>query len=160
MPVAYDPTLKLYFLICWWLVRGTLLMEWGLLHDFFGNFSTRGERYYFGWREAREVRMCMQGACEVTFSGGGGHMRWEYVCEVRMCTRGENVYARWLWMVEGGMRGENMYARWECVCEVTLNGGWDTRGENMYARWECVCEVRTCMRGDFEGWRGQLYTDP
>ena len=27
--------------------RGTLLMEWGLLHDFFENFSTRGERYYF-----------------------------------------------------------------------------------------------------------------
>ena len=24
----------------WWLVRGTLLMEWGLLRDFFGNFST------------------------------------------------------------------------------------------------------------------------
>ena len=51
----------------WWLVRGTLLMEWGLLHDFFGNFSMRGERYCFGWRGAREVRIC---------------------------TRGENVYAR------------------------------------------------------------------
>ena len=35
-------------------------MELGLLHDFFGNFSTRGERYYFGWRGAREVRICMQ----------------------------------------------------------------------------------------------------
>ena len=27
--------------------RGTLLMETGLLHDYFGNFSMRGERYYF-----------------------------------------------------------------------------------------------------------------
>ena len=53
--------------INWWLVRGTLLMELGLLHYSFGNFSTRGERYYFGWRGA---------------------------CEVRICTRGENVYAR------------------------------------------------------------------
>ena len=43
-------------------------MELGLLHDFFGNFSTRGERYYFGWRGP---------------------------CEVRICTRGENVYSRW-----------------------------------------------------------------
>ena len=36
-------------------------MELGLLHDFFGNFSMRGERYYFGWRGAREVRMCTRG---------------------------------------------------------------------------------------------------
>ena len=43
-------------------------MELGLLHDFFGNFFTRGERYYFGWRGA---------------------------CEVRICRRGENVYLRW-----------------------------------------------------------------
>ena len=27
--------------------RGTLLMETRLLHDYFGNFSTPGERYYF-----------------------------------------------------------------------------------------------------------------
>ena len=27
--------------------RGTLLMETGLLHDYFGIFSTRGERCYF-----------------------------------------------------------------------------------------------------------------
>ena len=27
--------------------RGTLLMETGLLHDYFGNLSMRGERYYF-----------------------------------------------------------------------------------------------------------------
>ena len=44
--------------------------------------------------------------------------------------------------------------------EVTLRGGGDKRGENMYVRRECVREVRTCARGDFEGWRGQLYTDP
>ena len=30
--------------------RGTLLMETGLLHDYFGNFSTRGDRYYFHMR--------------------------------------------------------------------------------------------------------------
>ena len=27
--------------------RGTLLIETGLLQDFFGNFSMRGEKYYF-----------------------------------------------------------------------------------------------------------------
>ena len=27
--------------------RGTLMMETRLLHYYFGNFSTRGERYYF-----------------------------------------------------------------------------------------------------------------
>ena len=32
----------------WWLVRGTLLMELGLLCDFFENFSMRGERYLEG----------------------------------------------------------------------------------------------------------------
>ena len=32
-----------------WLVtrRGTLLMETGLLHDYFENFSIQGKRYYF-----------------------------------------------------------------------------------------------------------------
>ena len=35
------------FVNFWWFVRGTLLMESGLLRDFLGNFSTRGERYYF-----------------------------------------------------------------------------------------------------------------
>ena len=29
-------------------------METGLLHDYFGNFSTRGERYYF----------CMEGSMQ------------------------------------------------------------------------------------------------
>ena len=48
----------------WWLVRGTLLMESGLLRDFFGNFSMRGERCYF----------CME-----------GHMRW---------MQDENCYTR------------------------------------------------------------------
>ena len=45
-------TAKLYI---WWLVGGTLLMESGLLRDFFGNFSTQGERYYF----------CVEEACKV-----------------------------------------------------------------------------------------------
>ena len=30
-------------------------MEWGLLRDFFGNFSTRGERYYFRMEGTRKV---------------------------------------------------------------------------------------------------------
>ena len=60
----------------------------------------------------------------------------------------------------GDTRGENIYTRRECVHKVTLNGGGDTRGENMYTRRECVHEMRTCARGDFVGWRGQLYTNP
>ena len=31
-------------------------MEWGLLRDFFGNFSTRGERYYFTQGEIELTR--------------------------------------------------------------------------------------------------------
>ena len=175
----------LHSLHVWWLVRGTLLMEWGLQHDFFVNFSTRGERYYFGWRGACKVRICtrgenvymrwlwmVEGTCEVRIcmQGENVYARWlwmvEETCEVRICTQGENVYARWEHACEvtlsggGGTRGENMYMRWECVHKVTLNGGGDMRGENMYVRWECVHKVRTCARGDFEGWRGQLYTDP
>ena len=126
-------------------------MEWGLLHDFFGNFSTRGERYYFGWRVAREVRICMRGENVYMRCTRGDFQWWR---------RGENMYARWECVCKvtlnggGDTWGENMYTRWECVHEMTLNGGGDTRGENMYVRWECVCEVRTCVRGDFEWWRG------
>ena len=32
-----------------WLVRGTLLMGWGLLHDFFWNFSMRDESAHARW---------------------------------------------------------------------------------------------------------------
>ena len=62
----------------WWLVRGTLLMESGLLRDFFGNFSTRGERYYFRVEGAHKV-----------------DVRWELLCKVT------NAYTRWLLQVEG-----------------------------------------------------------
>ena len=34
--------------------RGILLMETGLLHDYFGNFSMQGENYYF----------CMEGSMQ------------------------------------------------------------------------------------------------
>ena len=69
-------------------------MEWGLLRDFFGNFSMRGERYYFrvegGMQGGCKMRIATQGEkClrEVTFVGGGdnstwGHVRW---------MRGENL---------------------------------------------------------------------
>ena len=125
-------------------------MELGLLHDFFGNFATRGERYYFGWRGAREVRICTWGEnvylrwARGDFEWWRGHARWEYVREVRMCMRGENVYMRWLWVVERGTQGENMYARGECVTrweyarKVTLRGGGDnsTQGAQSHlVRW-------------------------
>ena len=35
--------------------RGTLLMETGLLHDYFGNFSTRGEDSIFAWGTRGEI---------------------------------------------------------------------------------------------------------
>ena len=41
--MVYNLQLNYLLVTC----RGTLLMEWRLLHDFFGNFSTCGERYYF-----------------------------------------------------------------------------------------------------------------
>ena len=76
--------------------------------------------------------------------GGGEHTRWEYVHEVRMCTwgghevtlsggegmRGENVYARWLWMVEGATlhRGPKVTS---CPWEVTLGSGGDNSTETL-----------------------------
>ena len=43
-------------------------METGLLHDYFGNFSTRGERYYFTPGEIGPMR----GEIERTLELGGG----------------------------------------------------------------------------------------
>ena len=40
--------------------KSTLLMETDLFHDYFGNFSTQGERYYFHMDES------MQGEIENT----------------------------------------------------------------------------------------------
>ena len=40
--------------------RGTFMMETELLHDYFGNFSTQGERYYF------HMKGNMQGEVEPT----------------------------------------------------------------------------------------------
>ena len=60
--------------------RGTLLMETGLLHDYFGNFSTWGERYYITWCEVEptqgEIEMNIAklgklGKTQISFSGGG-----------------------------------------------------------------------------------------
>ena len=48
--------------------RGTLLMEMGLLHDYFGNLSTRGERYYFTPGEIKPT----QGELETNIGGAGG----------------------------------------------------------------------------------------
>ena len=138
-------------------------MELGLLHDFSGNFSTRGERYYFGWRGAREVRICTWGENVYSrwawgdFEWWRGHVRWEYVSEVRMCMKGDFEWWRGAHKVRICTWGENVYTRWECVLEMGtrwLSGGRGTWGENMYVSWECVHEVRMCMRGDFEWWRG------
>ena len=56
----------------------TLLMETGLLHDFFGKFSTGGEKYYFGMEGARKVRLNIEtiiparGMVSVDQMGEGG----------------------------------------------------------------------------------------
>ena len=111
----------------WWLVRGTLLMEWGLLRDFFGNFSTWGERYYFRMEGTREV-----------------DARWELLRKVR------NTYTRWLcrwWrghlaMLDGyEMRFEKsscVHLTWELWC-----GGGDTWPCKMDARWDLKSHL-TC----------------
>ena len=44
-------------------------MELGLLHDFFGNFSTQGERYYFHVESTLRENF---GVVEGTL----GHARW------------------------------------------------------------------------------------
>ena len=57
----------------WWLVRRTLLMELGLLRDFFGNFSCKVKDIIFDWR----------GSCKVD-------ARWECPHEVTLCGEGDN----------------------------------------------------------------------
>ena len=148
-------------------------MELGLLHDFFGNFSMRGERYYFGWRGAPEVRICMGGEnvysrwARGDFEWWRGHARWECVHEVRMCMRGDFEWWRGAREVRICMQGENVYVRWEYACEVTLRGGGDnstqgaqshlawshevriaTWGGNGHARWELPHEVGMVMWGE------------
>ena len=41
--------------------RGTLLMETRLLHDYFGNFSKQGEKYYFGNSEKFKFHFWVEG---------------------------------------------------------------------------------------------------
>ena len=103
----------------WWLIRGILLMELGLLRDFFGSFSMWGERYYFH--------------LEGSMQGGDAHARWEYQCKVRMTTWGENGHMRWEWSCKVGMVtwGGNSHARWEWPHELTFRGG-----GNGHTRWE------------------------
>ena len=103
-------------------------MELGLLHDFFGNFSTRGERYYFG--------------VEGSTRGENMYVRWECVL---------NMGTRWLWVVEGSHEVRICTWRWLWMVEEAHEVRICTQGE------KCVCEVRICVWGDFEGWRGQLY---
>ena len=116
-------------------------MELGLLHDFFGNFSTGGERYYFGWRGAHEVRICMWGENVYSrwawgeFEWWRGHMRWEYLHKVRMCTQGD--FEWW--------RG---HAKWEYVRKVRMCTQGDFEWWRGHVRWEYVHEVRMCMRGE------------
>ena len=52
----------------------------GLLHDYFGNFSTRGERYYFTWGEIEPTqgkietnirKLGKRRKIQISFSGGG-----------------------------------------------------------------------------------------
>ena len=127
--------LKFHF---WWLVRGILLMEWGLLHDFFGNFSTWSERYYF----------CVEG------STWGGH-------EVTFLTCGENSHTRWLFhgggdnLTWGHTRwtwGDFSHMWWEWLCKVTFVWWWgqlNMRAHEMGARWLFSRMVRMAMWGDF-----------
>ena len=54
-------------------------METGLLHDYFGNFSTRGERYYFTRAEIEpmqgeietNIRKLGNSENSISFLGGG-----------------------------------------------------------------------------------------
>ena len=52
-------------------------METGLLHDYFGNFSMRGERYYFMRGEIEPTRGEIEknigklGKTQIFFFGGG-----------------------------------------------------------------------------------------
>ena len=100
----------------------------------FWEFSTWGERYYFGWRGAREVRISMRGE--------NCHMRLELPHKMINATRDENVYSRWTqgdfewWRgvreVRICMQDENCQVRWELPHEMRIA----TRDENCHGRWE------------------------
>ena len=137
-------------------------MELGLLRDFFENFSTRGERYYFG----------VEGACDEN-----GHARWEWPREVTFVWwRGQldtqcKVNVRWEWprkvrmvthkVTSAGRRGHldtqcKVNTRWEWPCEVNMRWEWP-REVNM--RWEWPREVRMVTHKVTSAWwRRQLDT--
>ena len=89
----------------WWLVTGTLFMQLELLHDFFGNFSTQGERYYF------HVEGSRNNGCEMGMEWSGGdnltYTPKSHLARGVRWMQGWNGYARWEWSYEVGvvMRG-------------------------------------------------------
>ena len=111
-------------------------MESGLFRDFFGNFSTRGERYYF----------CMEGS-----------MQGEIETNIRELRKTQISFlgGGYLWWVRWGM--------WNEVCEVGFGWRGPLVGRVGYARWGMqgrVCKVRY-MRWDLHKVRfmqGEFYT--
>ena len=94
--------------------RGTLLMELGLLRDFFGNFiSIWGEKYYFhvegSMRGAYKVRCCSRVMVHV-----GAHEVG--IPTMTVATWGE----KWPQKVKISMWGENGRVRWKMPCKVKM----------------------------------------
>ena len=131
----------------WWLVRGTLLMELALFRDFFGNFSTRGEKYYFCmgehtrcvWKEHRKTRNSEKLKflfwVEGSISGCGRVWGSCKVGYVRRITRGglcEVDHVRW---VTWGGSCKVGYARW-----ITW-GGLCKVGHARWVMWGGLCKV-------------------
>ena len=106
LPWAEHHTVMIRVCYDWWLVRGTLLMELGLLRDFLGIFP----------HEVKDIIFTLRG----TWGG----------CEMRMATQSENTHARWL--LHGG--GDNLThnVRW-AQCEND-HMRWDLQSHLMSMR--------------------------
>ena len=130
-------------------MRGTLLMELVLLHDF-GNFYMQGERYYFC------VKGIMPGRHKVRIptQGGDDHLRWLFrgwwKGPYLSCTWGGNGHARW-------KQGENTHMRWKLswevdMVEMVMQGDFSGSGGGNPI-WH-ACKVEMVIRGDLSGCSG------
>ena len=118
-----------FVIICQILVtcKGTLLMEMGLLYDYFGNFSTQGENIIFIRRGACEVRLNphkvrLKWTSKQTSQLGGGGQGARWVSSHLWWGQGAGV--RWAWA-----RGQGP------DCDQGARQGVGLRGRGCTARW-------------------------
>ena len=150
--------------------KGTLLIELGLLHAFFGNFPHEVKNIIFTWwgacKYVHEVRMSMWdenvwNLCELKMPMQGENVQasWKCPCKLRRSTQGENAHARWhfRWWRDTPpylrRKWPCKHMRWKCPHKVRMSA-W---GENTHVRWKKpMWGENAHARWLFRWWRGQL----